>query len=175
MEVAWKMSRLRISRADSERIVADYRRSNPKIVGLWGKLERHLKFHCGHDAPAEFELPSGRVMAYQNVRRVGGKLTCLSPQGGRFARKPLWGGVLTENLVQATARDILLYYIHRLETEFGVSIRLHVHDELVALVDADKAQDTLDTMLKVMSEPPPWMKTLPIAGEGTIADLYEKD
>ena len=51
---------------------------------------------------------------------------------------------------------------------------MHVHDEMVVEVEADKAQDTLDDMIKIMSTPPPWIPDIPLAAEGSILTRYEK-
>lgn len=171
--VAKIMGNVDLTFKESESTVKAYRASNRKVIGTWRKLEGHVAKHAHTGVDAEFELPSGRVMAYKDVKNTDGKLSVLSCQGGSLFRKKTWGGTLLENLVQATARDILAEYIRTL-TEDGVDIRLHVHDELVALCEEDKAQETLDHMLKVMSVPPPWIADLPIAAEGTISTYYKK-
>lgn len=159
--------------AQSEAIVAAYRASNRAIVSLWRKLERHLASHANTGQDAVYELPSGRCMVYKDVRRTGGKLSAVSSQKGGLYRKSLWAGVITENLVQATGRDILAHYIKQLAEE-GYDIRLHVHDEIVIMCDEDKAQATLDRALEVMSTSPPWIADLPVAAEGSIVNRYTK-
>ncbi len=159
--------------SQSEAIVAAYRASNQGVVGLWRKLERHLATHANTGQDAIFELPSGRCMTYKDVRRAGGKLSAVSAQRGGLYRKSIWGGVITENLVQATGRDILAHYIKQLAEE-GYDIRLHVHDEIVIMCDENEAQATLDRALEVMSTSPPWISDLPVAAEGSIVNRYTK-
>lgn len=159
--------------AQSEEVVQSYRESNRGVVSLWRKLERHLANHANTGQDAIYELPSGRCMTYKDVRRAGGKLSAVSAQKGGLYRKSIWGGVITENLVQATGRDILAHYIKQLAEE-GYDIRLHVHDEIVIMCDEDKAQATLDRALEVMSTSPPWIADLPVAAEGSIVNRYTK-
>lgn len=159
--------------AQSEEVVRSYRESNRGVVSLWRKLERHLAAHANTGQDAVYELPSGRCMTYKDVRRAGGKLSAVSAQRGGLYRKAIWGGVITENLVQATGRDILAHYIKQLAEE-GYDIRLHVHDEIVIMCDEDKAQATLDRALEVMSTSPPWIADLPVAAEGSIVNRYTK-
>lgn len=158
---------------ESKKVVEAYRSFNRGVVTTWRKLEGHVAKHAHTGMDAEFELPSGRKMVFKDVKNLGGKLSVLSCQGGSLYRKYTWGGTLLENLVQATARDILGYYIKILADE-GVDIRLHVHDEIVALCDEADANRILNRMLEVMSVPPPWISDLPIAAEGDISNYYKK-
>lgn len=174
IHVAKIMGNVVLTPAESEATVADYRRSNKRITALWRRLEGHLAKHAHTGQEAVFELPSGRKMAYRDVRRAGNKLTTVSCQGGSMFRKSIWGGVITENIVQATARDVLGHYIQILTVEEELDIRLHVHDEIVIMCDEADAPRVLERALEIMSVPPPWISDLPIEAEGSFHNRYTK-
>jgi DNA polymerase I-like protein with 3'-5' exonuclease and polymerase domains len=49
-----------------------------------------------------------------------------------------------------------------------------VHDEIIVEVPEAEAPAALETLTKIMSTPPPWISTLPLAAEGAIVDCYTK-
>lgn len=93
----------------------------------------------------------------------------------QWKRRESHGGLLTENLVQALARDILATGMRR-ATAFGFDIVLHVHDEIVAEV-ADKDSDRLSlaALKKCMSDPISWVPGLPLGAAGWVGTYYKKD
>jgi hypothetical protein len=156
--------------AESERAVAEFRARNPEITRLWKRLDNGLRQSINRDF--EIELPSGRVMKYRKITSVGG-ITGLTVRGGKFIRTKLYGSLAVENLCQATARDIFASHLKLLHDE-GLEIMWHVHDECILLADEDKAEGTLAKALEIMSIPPPWMKSIPLAAEGEITKVYKK-
>lgn len=78
-----------------------------------------------------------------------------------------------ENLCQGTARDVFGFHMKLLHAE-GLDIMWHVHDEVILLEDEDKAEETLARALEIMSIPPPWMPSIPLAAEGEITPIYKK-
>jgi DNA polymerase len=85
-------------------------------------------------------------------------------------RFELYGGLLTENLVQATARDVFAYHILKL-TEAGHRVIFHSHDEVI--VEAALETDPKEVE-KIMSCPPPWLPGCPLAAEAKEATHYKK-
>jgi hypothetical protein len=81
--------------------------------------------------------------------------------------------VPVENIVQATARDILARMILVLE-QHGLPVVFHCHDELVVAVDAEDQDDALNIVRGVMSAPDPRCPGLPICCEATVASCYRK-
>jgi DNA polymerase len=126
-------------------------------------------------------LPSGRLLAYYapKIERRD------SPMGERdqltymavdsktkqWVREGTYGGKLTENVVQATARDVMVDAMFRVERA-GYPLVLSVHDELVA--DVPQAFGSLNEFEQIMSELPHWAKGLPIKVEGWRSDRYKK-
>jgi hypothetical protein len=157
--------------AESERAVNDFRARNPEIVNLWNKLNNGLKRSINQDFVVE--LPSGREMRYRKIASVG-NISGLTVRGGKFIRTKLYGGLLTENLCQATARDVFAFHMKLIHDAGFAEIMFHVHDELILLADEDKAESVLAQTLGLMAIAPPWMPGIPLAAEGEITPVYKK-
>lgn len=150
-------------------IVFNFRRRE-FIPNLWEKLETSMRFA----APKDFtmELPSGREMRYREVHNYGG-LTAVIPRLGQMMRLKFWGGTLTENLVQAAARDVFMNRVMALY-EAGAPPILRVHDEVVCLLSKENAEGDMKHMEEIMSVAPDWWPDLPISAEGHICERYKK-
>jgi DNA polymerase len=174
IDVAKVMAGLDLSTAESERIVAEYRRQNPKVVALWRKLDSDIR-----RAAADPEkllllgLPSGRELIYRNVSIKGGEAVCTLPKMGKVMECKVYGGLLTENITQATARDVFMDRALALN-ELGHQIVLRVHDELVMVADEDKAEQQAAEIRAIMSTPPDWCRTLPLAAKVVVSKFYKK-
>ena len=120
-------------------------------------------------------LPSGRRLAYVKPRigenRFGGQ--CITYEGAgstkKWERLDSYGPKFVENIVQATARDILCYAMQRLQS---CSIVMHIHDEVV--IEADPCM-SLQTICEQMGRTPPWAKGLLLRADGFETDFYKKD
>jgi DNA polymerase len=172
-----------VSEEEAKQVVEGFRKENPKLVALWELLDRSFRVAVG--AEWDCELPSGRVMRYGKVRREvrhkkdsEGKLvprfvyTGETSKSGYIARTELYGGILTENLVQATARDILVYHLLEFERE-GFNVIFHVHDEVIVEVEVDEGTDPKQ-IEGIMSRCPDWIPGLPLAAEAKLHDHYTK-
>ena len=121
-------------------------------------------------------LPSGRRLAYVKPKlgenRFGG--TSITHEGITTGRKwgqlETYGGKLTENIVQAVARDLLTYAMHQVDRA-GHRIVMHVHDEIVV----ETATATVDEICELMATAPDWAEGLPLAADGYACDFYQKD
>lgn len=163
---------------NSKRVVREFRAQNPKIVGLWDRLDQSFKRSVGGDFI--LTLPSGRRMVYNQVR-ADTRLK-QNPKTGKLERRFVWtadsdgkrkeiyGGKLTENLVQAAARDVFAHHLLRLE-ENGMQVLFSVHDE--AIVECPMDSSAAD-VARVMSECPEWLAGCPIAAEAAEVDRYCK-
>jgi DNA polymerase len=76
-------------------------------------------------------------------------------------------------VVQATARDLLVEAILRLEA-LGLPVLFHVHDEVVCEVPDDRADWGQETLERELCRTPEWALGLPIACEVKIAERYGK-
>jgi DNA polymerase bacteriophage-type len=93
-------------------------------------------------------------------------------KNGHAVRVKAYGGLLTENVVQALARGLLVSAIGRLERA-GMSVVLTVHDEIVCEVPHDACLEEFESL---MATPTTWAKDmrLPIAVEAWQGDRYRK-
>jgi DNA polymerase len=121
-------------------------------------------------------LPSGRFIVYHQPRlipstRRPGEYTIVfkgansNPKMGKIGWVDLetYGGKLTENVVQAVARDILANAIINLE-DAGYPVVLHVHDEIIAEVPRDTK--SLEEFEQIMSKMPDWAHDWPVKAQG---------
>jgi DNA polymerase I-like protein with 3'-5' exonuclease and polymerase domains len=170
--VAKMMAGLDISEDEAERIVADYRASNPAIVRLWLRCEKKLRDSEG--SHLSIELPNLRTLTYRDVK--GGFNSSASiPRNGKMMRSKLYGGLLTENATQAFARDVFMDRVVALSDK-GYEVIMRVHDEAVCLVEANEAEaeEARKDIETIMSTPPEWCKDLPMGAEATVMRYYAK-
>lgn len=129
-------------------------------------------------------LPSGRQLRYRGARvedRIPGYARALGidrPKAtlvyeGAYGEQTLYGGKITENVVQAICRDLLATALVQCERA-GLPVVLHVHDELVCEVPVSSAAESLNTLATIMATPPDWAQGFPVAVEGFAAPRYLK-
>jgi DNA polymerase len=173
-----KVTRVSGRGSNSRRIVKEFREQNPKITALWGRLGDAFKMSVGGDFT--MTIPSGRKMRYEKVRvvcrmeqdketKLPKKVTVFQANtDGRW--RGFYGGKLTENLVQATARDVFGEHLIALEDQ-GYPVLFGVHDEAVTEVDQSV---TARDVQEVMSKCPDWLKGCPIGAEAHEVPCYQK-
>jgi hypothetical protein len=164
---------------NSRRIVQEYRDANPKIVALWRSLDDSLRGSEGGDF--EMTLPSGRTMRYGAIRsewrttvdeetgKTKRRLVYTALVGNR--RTVIYGGLLTENLVQATARDVFAGHCLELAKTPGIDVLFTSHDETI---NECEPVVTVEDVEHIMSECPDWLRGCPIRAEGKKVAHYKK-
>lgn len=170
-------------------LVDAWRQANPRIVEFWWAVDRAVmeavKYkHTTTDYGLTFScksgmlfitLPSGRKLAYVKPKigtnKFGGSCITYEGVGGtkKWERLDSYGPKFVENIVQATARDILCYAMKTLRC---CSIVMHIHDELV--IEADP-KVSLDAICDQMGRTPPWAKGLLLRADGYTTPFYKKD
>ena len=170
-------------------LVDAWRQVNPRIVEFWWAVDRAVmeavKYkHTTTDYGLTFScksgmlfitLPSGRKLAYVKPKigtnKFGGSCITYEGVGGtkKWERLNSYGPKFVENIVQATARDILCYAMKTLRC---CSIVMHIHDELV--IEADP-KVSLDAICEQMGRTPPWAKGLLLRADGYTTPFYKKD
>lgn len=183
-------------------IVTRWRDANSKIRNLWYAMDNAaidvigrggtavvngLKLSREYDiaqgvSKLVIQLPSGRCLYYINpslgTNQFGGSSIIyngVDQTTKRWKQIETYGGKLTENCVQAIARDALAGALDRLEAA-GLPIVFHVHDEVV--IDTKPFASNRDMLKKVtdiMAAPIPWAPTLPLNAEGWVGDFFTKD
>ena len=83
-------------------------------------------------------------------------------------------GRITENIVQATARDILVYGMKQIEKNMGPIIIWSVYDEVVCEIDDHSPKETLDQLCKYMCMTEEWAKGIPVTADGFVGPRYKK-
>jgi len=91
-----------------------------------------------------------------------------------WGRVPTYGGKLTENIVQAIARDCLAESLMQVDAA-GYEIVMHVHDELVVEVPIGEQEETLEEICRIMGRELSWAKGLPLRADGYITPYYKKE
>lgn len=123
------------------------------------------------------ELPSGRRIHYLNPRAwYGAKGIEIRYDGlrnGQWWTVTAWGGVLTENVVQAVSRDVLVEGMLRAEAR-GLKIVGHCHDEIICETRGPSSGLDALALEECMSEPIAWARGLPLAAEGWEGERYAK-
>lgn len=170
-------------------LVDAWRQANPRIVEFWWAVDsavmKAVKYkHTTTDYGLTFScksgmlfitLPSGRKLAYVKPKigtnKFGGSCITYEGVGGtkKWERLDSYGPKFVENIVQATARDILCYAMKTLRC---CSIVMHIHDELV--IEADP-KVSLDVICEQMGRTPPWAKGLLLRADGYTTPFYKKD
>ena len=90
----------------------------------------------------------------------------------KWSKLKTYGGKLVENIVQATARDLLAISMLRIE-KAGYSIVGHVHDEVI--VEVPENSNSLEKIETIMSRPVEWAKDLNLNSDGFTSPFYMKD
>ncbi len=170
-------------------LVDAWRQANPKIAQFWWTVgravmeavrfkrtnETHgITFAC-KGGMLFITLPSGRQLAYVKPKigtnKFGGD--CITYEGvgstKKWERLDSYGPKFVENIVQATARDILCYAMKTLRC---CSIVMHIHDEVV--IEADRRM-SMQAVCDQMGRTPPWAKGLQLRADGYETDFYKKD
>jgi DNA polymerase len=125
-----------------------------------------------------YSLPSGRVLCYPNAKFDDeGNVTYTkaawkpAADAKEWPRARLWRGLACENVVQATAHDLLRVACRQLDKE-GIQVVLTVHDEIGVECKAQDAERVAKQVHKIMCTPPDWCLGLPLAAEGTTTTRY---
>lgn len=190
----------KISRAEAEVIVENWRNANPKIRSFWRELDNTCRaaienpgntYHCrkliisANKSALRIKLPSGHIIYYHRPRI--GDLVLPKGKGiikdticfwgvhsasGRWMELSTYGGSIAENVTQAAARDLLAARMPHMEAA-GYSLILTIHDEVVAEVPlhSDHSPERLSDILAVNE---PWCLDLPLKAEGKEGIYFRK-
>ena len=170
-------------------LVDAWRLANPNVVKLWHSVENAamecIKGKCStqtHGITFTWKsgmmfitLPSGRnltyIKPYIGGNRFGGESITYEGIDGnkKWSRLESFGGKLCENIVQAIARDILVYAMQSMRE---LRIVAHVHDECIVEADMDMP---LEYVCEQMGKVPPWAPGLILRADGYECSFYMKD
>ena len=180
---------IHLSAGEVQRAVDGWRKANPWAMQHGNVLEdaylRAMR-NKGHEFKAGrivylfdgqtlwYALPSGRVLCYPNAKfDEQGNVTYTkaawkpAADAKEWPRARLWKGLACENVVQATANDILRESLRQLD-----GVVAHVHDEIVVECAAPDAETMAARMHQIMCTPPAWAEGLPLGAEGVTTTRY---
>ena len=178
-------------------IVQRWRDANPRIRDLWWKVQQ-ASIACVQTAQPQavpglifalegdllygqsfltVRLPSGRKLFYPRPfisdNQFGRPAVHYYGLGTnkKWGIESTYGGKMTENIVQAIARDCLAEILKRIHAR-GLQVVFHVHDEVI--IDAPQSV-TVEEICALMAEPIPWAQGLVLKGAGFEGAYYMKD
>lgn len=195
---AWNMGIKEFTEDQSKLSVETFRREFHEVKQFWYDFEKAMKKCIRTGRPTEINmirfdmkppflrmiLPSGHALHYcrpriEEIKAPWGELKptityeSLNDKN-QWVRTPTHPGKITENATQAIARDLLGHGMLLADAE-GIDIRIHVHDQIVALAPEDKAEAQLKLLLECMQVQPKWAKGLPLGCAGFISKIFVKD
>ena len=170
-------------------LVDVWRQSNPRIVTFWWDVDRAVKTVIKKQEAQTvrgvkfyyqsgmlfIRLSSGRTLSYVKPRiglnRFGGESVTYEGIGAtkKWERIESYGPKFVENIVQATARDLLL---HSMKTLRNCRIVAHVHDEII--IEANPCM-SLDVLCEQMGRTPSWAEGLILRADGYVCEYYKKE
>jgi DNA polymerase len=179
---AEKFARGEIDIGTCKKDIRFYRQTFPMIPAFWGKVEAAFKtvtkfsdqvrtvgplVFFAKGPVVHLRLPSGRELRYPRCK-VLRKDNSIKWKYGK-----LWGGSITENIVQSMCRDLLGFWILECE-KAGLPVILHVHDDLTTMVPEAEVEEKQALLEQIMLTKPAWAEGLPLAIESHTGTRYEK-
>jgi hypothetical protein len=185
---------VKIDLHEADRIVRLYRQKNFKITQLWNLCGQALNGICAGSSgnitpqlPYDSEgiiLPNGLRIKYPALRKSESGFVYIADAReyrkiiqSRVKGEPvninwtkIYGGKVTENVVQALARIVIAEQMAAIGQHYHVAFQ--VHDEIIITAPEAEAEDAEKLLVEIMSTPPDWAKDLPVACESGLADNY---
>jgi len=191
---------VKMSEGEARSAVDTFRTMYPEIPAFWDWIGKAVHYVTETWQPLEgyrlvierdadflrIRLPSGRNLSYyqpemewhpapwnsdqliQNFSYMG------TDDKNRWVRIRAHSGLLTENIVQSIAGDILWNGIVNAEAA-GLNVILHVHDEVGCEEEKAKAKQALKLLIDCMTRTLSWAPDMWLGAAGFITDAYTKD
>lgn len=167
--------------AVADYFVRVYRARNSRIVALWKTMGRLLEVMATPGASMEFGplraeherlvKPSGLALRYDRLRRTGDGFVYWGYKDGRMQWMKIYGGALTENVVQSLSRDVVAEQLLAVR-ERGYRLVTTTHDEGVCATSESHGQRCFELMKAAMKTAPAWCQGLPLNASGGVARSY---
>ena len=184
--------RVDVDEETAARWMGAWREAHPATRRIWGRIEEAAcmaiqnpdkvfkvndKIAMARRGPwLKVQLPSGRILSYPHVGfSAHGEITYMGQDQytRKWSKLKTYGGKLFENIVQATAADLLWAAIPKAEAA-GYPVILRVHDEPVT-EPKDSDAFSVEGLVALMTDTPWWAAGLPVAAAGFEAYRYRKD
>jgi DNA polymerase len=158
-----------------------YRRTHPRVVEFWRKGETALSalsqkqdydWSVFRIRDGELYLPNDTWLSYPGLHYAADENgnPCWRYQS-RYGLRRIWGGFLTENVIQAISRVDMGQCMLRI-AGMGYRIVLMEHDALGIVVREESAQDDMQTLIEEMRRPPDWLPDIPLDAEASLGETY---
>lgn len=185
----------RVHCAVTKHLVNGFRASNDKVVAFWGECKNALPYIMAGEEIALGKrglittcqdgllMPNGMLIRYHGLR-----LSTSDEKTFKYlsdARKHEWtkiyGGKMTENIVQALSRTIMMDQMMNIERRMkafvlraGEVLRVvsSTYDEIIAVAPDRLADQVYRMMGEEMAKAPKWCSDLPLKSSGGYADNY---
>lgn len=196
---AWNMGVKEFTKEQSALSVDTFRREFDDVKDFWYAIERCAKKCIRTGQPTQHNmikfdmkapfmrmiLPSGRPLHYcrpklEMIKAPWGEMKETITYEGlndrkQWARISTHPGKITENADQGIARDILCEGLKVAKREYKIDIRIHVHDQIAALVREAEAAERLEQLQEAMTRPIRWAPDLPLGSAGFVSKIFMKD
>jgi DNA polymerase len=179
---------VKVELTEAERIVRIYRAKNFRIVQFWQRCSQALTAMTQggvgnlHEVvtygPEGITLPNKLRIMYPELRSTTSGYEYIADarqlkkyragEGAVWTR--IYGGKVTENLIQALAALVIREQMAQIGQHYHVAFQ--VHDEIIVTADETAAEQAETTLVKIMSTPPKWAPGLPVACESGSASNY---
>jgi len=191
---------VKLTEPQAKNAVDNYRASYVLVRELWGACESaaiqavenlgspfaagsKIILKCAKNA-LWMRLPSGRLICWQRPQlelvptpwgseKLGVTVHSQNTYSRQWTRNVLIGSSIFQSAVQGTARDFLAEGLVNLD-KAGYEVCNLIHDEFLLIADEQNAEQTLEDVLKIITQPPKWALDMPLAGEGWISKRYRK-
>lgn len=176
---------------------ASFKEKYPLVPKVWGNYEKAAIFAVMNPGKKitinkvtwytdrEFlfaQLPSGRRLAYhkpqiKNEATPWGEMRpklyiwTVDSKTKQWVQRAVYGGLLTENIVQAISRDCMAESMVRCEDN-GYDCLITVHDE--NLTERDIGEGSLEDFDALMSQRPTWGLDIPLKVSSWVGKRYRK-
>lgn len=177
-------------------IVQRWRNSNKRIVDLWytiqncainclktgqtQAMQKNIYFSI-ENGNLTITLPSKRQLFYiaprLEINQFGSEALSYMGQNQttkKWERIPTYGGKLTENIIQAIARDCLAEAIKNLVNK-EYKVLFHIHDEVICEVPKNDEEFNINNAIEIMCHVPEWAEGIPLNANGFESDYYKKE
>lgn len=167
---------------ECQRFVYVYRKKHNKVVKFWDVCRdiiqdmvrgREGSWKCISWEHERIWLPNGMSLKYPGIKEKHGEDGSVNWTYMRKGKESkIYGGLLTENLVQALANVIVTEQMMKIAEKYRIVTM--TYDEVVWLANKKDAKKAFDYGMKIMMEPPKWAPELPLMAEGGWDVNYSK-
>jgi DNA polymerase len=170
---------------ECKRIVNIYRTENNNITELWQDCEDAIekmaseniktkvnigKHNCVYATNEGIHLPSELLIRYTNIRKNTEEVDSKIVYDSRKGLVSIWGGAVTENIVQALARCVIAEQMLLIAERYRPA--LTVHDSVVCAIPEDEIEEGVNFIVQCMTTAPEWAPGLPVACEAKFGKSY---